>query len=107
MNKEEILSKSRNENKGRDLYEDQVYAHAGAIGSLISLLLATILFIVQSLVGKGFNFALYAIIFSLGATSFTIKAISMKRKRDLIGAIVYITATLFFSCVHIYQLLGY
>lgn len=96
MNKEEILEKSRKENKNQDIYEKEVLKIGGNAGAVTSMILATIFFIVQILVGEGMNYGLYAIVFSVSATSFTVKAIKLKRKHEIAAAIAYITITLFF-----------
>ncbi|WP_425436552.1 DUF6442 family protein [Paenibacillus herberti] len=105
INKDEILSKSRKENKNKDLYDIEVQTSAGNIGSITAILLATIFFVTQSLVGDGLDFGLYAIIFSVSAAGFIFKAIRMKRRRDIVLSILYTLATLTFSVIHIVKLI--
>ncbi|TDQ39803.1 DUF6442 family protein [Aureibacillus halotolerans] len=102
INKEDILSKSRKENKDKDLYEVEVQVHAGSVGSLTGILLATILFVTQILMGDGFDFGLYAVIISISASGFIVKATRMKRKRDIVLATVYSIATLILTGIHVY-----
>ncbi|MFF2890141.1 DUF6442 family protein [Paenibacillus sp. NPDC057967] len=105
INKDEILSKSRKENKNKDLYQIEVQIKAGNIGSLAATILATFLFVTQSVIGDGFDFGLYAIIFSVSAAGFIYKAIRMKRRRDIAFSIIYTLATLILSIVHILKLI--
>jgi hypothetical protein len=42
INKEEILSKSRKENKDKDLFKLEVQIIAGNVGSITAIILATI-----------------------------------------------------------------
>lgn len=105
MNKEEILKKSRLENKNRDLFEKEVFREGGNIGAVVAVALATIFFVIQIVVGEGMNYGLYAVVFSVLAAGFTVKAIRLKRKHELVVAIVYIVATLLFSIAHIHQLI--
>ena len=104
MNKEEILEKSRSENKNKDFYAEELNTIAATISSFCALILATVFFVIQLIVGQGFNFGLYAICFSVGAVQFIIKAIHLKRKRDVFPAIFYSLVTVTLSCIHIYQL---
>lgn len=105
MNKEEILAKSRKENKDQDIYEKEVLKLGGNAGAVTAAILATIFFVVQILVGGGMNYGLYAIVFSVSATGFTVKAIKLKRKHEIVVAIMYIILTLLSSTAHIYNLI--
>ncbi|WP_020618866.1 DUF6442 family protein [Paenibacillus daejeonensis] len=105
INKEEILSRSRLENKNKDLYSEEVKIQAGSFGSLVASLLATVLFVTQVVIGDEFDFGLYAVIFSVSASSFIYRIIRLKRRRDVILAVIYTLATLALSAAHIIQLL--
>lgn len=105
MNKDEILARSRKENKDRDLYEMETQTKAGNIGSLVATALTTVFFVLQSRYGHGFDFGLYAIILSVSAASFTFRAIRMKRGRDVAVAAIFTLATLILSVIHIHQLI--
>jgi hypothetical protein len=105
INKEEILSRSRKENKDQDLYKIEVQVQAGNIGSLTAALLATLFFVTEALIGNGFNFGLYAIIISVSAASFIFKAIRLKHKREIIMATIFTLATLILSVAHIIKLM--
>lgn len=105
INKDEILSKSRKENKDKDLFKIEVQIIAGNVGSITAIILATIFFVTQSLIGDGLDFGLYAIIFSVSAAGFIVKAIRMKRRRDIVLSIIYTLVTLILSVVHIYKLI--
>lgn len=106
MNKDDILEKSRKENNNRDLYTESVYLSASAISSFVALLLTTIFFILNALINHVFNWGLYAIVVSIGAASFTVRATHTKRKRDIIFAIIYSVATLVLTVIYIYQLIA-
>ncbi|WP_430522302.1 DUF6442 family protein [Paenibacillus brevis] len=104
MNREEILSRSRKENKEQDLYKIEVQVQAGNIGSQTATLLATFFFVTEALIGKGFDFGLYAIILSVFAASFIFKAIRLKYRKEIILATVFTLATLILSTAHIITL---
>lgn len=104
MDKDSILAKSRKENKDKGLFEAEINTSAATIGSMTATLLATVLFVVQHLLGGGWNLALYAVIIGIGAATFAAKAILLKRKKDIILAVVFTLATLAFSVIHIYGL---
>jgi hypothetical protein len=105
MNKEEILEKSRQENKNQDVYEKEVLRMGGNAGAVTAIALATIFFAIQVFVGEGMNYGLYAIVFSVLGTGFVVKAIKLKRKHEIAVAIAYILLTLLLSAAHIYNLI--
>lgn len=106
MNKAEILAKSRKENKNQDFYEKEVLKLGGYVGAVAAIILATIFFIVQIVVGEGMHYGLYAIVFSVLGAGFVVKALNLKRRHEIIVAILYIIATLLLSVAHIYNLIN-
>lgn len=105
MNKEEILKRSRTENKNQDVYEKEVTRDAANYGACAAGILATIFFIVQIFVGGGMNYGLYAVVFAIPAAGFIYKAIRLRRRHEILVAIVYTVATLMFSAAHLYNLI--
>jgi len=106
MNKEEILERSRMENKNQDFFEKEVVKEGGNIGAIVAIVFATIFFVIQIVVGEGINYGLFAVIFSISATGYVIKAFRLRRKHEIIIALIYIITVLFFSTAYIYQLIA-
>lgn len=106
MNKEEILKKSRMENKNKDIYEMEVVKAGGTAGAIAAAILATIFFCVQIFVGGGMNYGLYATVFIIPAAAFTVKAVKLKRRHEILVAVFYWIAVAAFSAAHIYQLIS-
>ncbi|MGN1249700.1 MAG: DUF6442 family protein [Candidatus Spyradocola sp.] len=104
MQKEEILEKSRRENKNQDPYEKQVITAGGNAGAIAAAVLATVFFVAQILTGGGINYGLYAVVFVIPATGFTVKAIRLRRRHEIVVAVIYWVAVLLFSAAHLYQL---
>lgn len=106
MKKEEILNKAKEENKSEDLYEKEVLVKAGNYGAIVAVSLATIFFIIQIFAGKGMNYGLYAIVFSITATNFTYKYIKLRQKHELYLSIFYILFVLLLSVVYIINIIN-
>lgn len=83
MNKEEILAKSRKENKNQDVYEKEVSQSGGNSATVVAAILATVFIVIQIFVGGGTNYGLYAVVSSALATGYTTKAMHLKKKRHL------------------------
>lgn len=79
MEKDQILEKSRKENKNRDIYEKEILKEGRNIGAATAGILATVFFVIQILTGGGINYGLYAVVFSIPAAAFTVKAFRMKK----------------------------
>lgn len=79
MEKDQILEKSRKENKNQDIYEKEILKEGRNIGAATAGILATVFFVIQILTGGGINYGLYAVVFSIPAAAFTVKAFRMKK----------------------------
>lgn len=100
-NKDEILAKSRNENKGKDLFEKEVEVKAGIWGACTAAIVVATFITVQIIVGNGMNYGLLAVAFSINAGRSVFKAIHMKQRNDIVFSVIHTIATLSFSIAHI------
>lgn len=105
MTREEILEKSRAENRDQDIYEKEVLKVAGNAGAMAAVILATVFFVLQIFTGGGINCALYAIVFIIWAMTFTVKAIRLRRRHEIMIAILHWCFAIALSTAHIYQLI--
>ena len=105
MNKEEVLAKSRAENKNKDFYEQEVLKQASTTAVKVMATLATIFFVAQISVGGGTNLSIWALVFSADMTTFWVKYIKLRRKHEFVMAIVYTILVSAFSGCHIYNLI--
>ena len=105
MHKEEVLAKSRAENKNKDIYEQEVLKQAGTCAVIVTALLAAIFFAVQIFVGGGTNWGLWALVFSASMTTFWVKFIKLRRIHELLLAIAYTVLVAAASGFHIYNLI--
>lgn len=106
MNREEILEKSRAENKNRDIYEQEVLKQANAIAVVVMMILATVFFAAQIFVGGGTNWGIWALVFSANMTTFWVKYTKLRRRHELVMAIVSTAIVAIFSAEHIYHLIA-
>ena len=105
MNKEEILEKSRTENKNKDIYEQEILKQANTSAVIVMMVLATIFFAAQIFVGGGINWGIWALVFSANMTTFWVKYIKFGRKHEFLLAIAYTVLVAAFSGFHIYNLI--
>ena len=104
MNKDEILAKSRTENKSKDVYEQEVLKQASKSAVVVQMALATLFFVTQILIGGGINWGLWAIVFSASMTINWVKYIKLHRKYELVTAMTYTLLVSVMSGYYIYNL---
>lgn len=106
MNREEILERSRAENKNRDIYEQEVLKLANAAAVVVMMILATVFFAVQIFVGGGTNWGIWAVVFSANMTTFWIKYWKLRRRHELMVAILGTVLVAVMSGFHIHSLIA-
>jgi phosphatidylserine synthase len=103
MNKDEILEKSRQENKSQDLYEKEVAKHAGKGGTIAAAFACFILIIVDLFFGQNVQ-GLMAIMMATLAGEFFAKGIKFKRRGDIAVGVFCGLVAIFSLVVHIFLL---
>lgn len=105
MNKEEILEKSRKENRNKDIYEEELIKQGSAIVNIVMVILATVFFVIQVFTGGGINYGLYAIVFCHSMVLSWIKWRKLRQRQQFLLSLLYTVSVLLFSIVHIYTLI--
>ncbi len=104
MNREEILQKSREENKGMDVAEMEASRHDTAWAAVIAIVVATALYMVELIVRDNTNPALYVVILGIGATMVTRKALRKKDRTTIICAVLTAVSLVMFLAAFIIKL---
>lgn len=105
MNKDDILAKSRAENSGNDEYERQVLEKAGKLAAQAGMLACCIIAMTSVWVTERVNSACWIIYFSIYATLFWAKYRHLKRRHELMLAIVSTAAGLLFAGLFIREMI--
>lgn len=105
MNKDEILEKSRRENKKQDEFDKQVLLEGSRAGIVVAAILATIFMLVQILMDGGINYGMYGMLFAMLASMSVVKAVRMKRKHEIALAVFHTGFALLLCLAHLYHLL--
>ena len=88
MDKNDVLARSRAENKGNDEYEKQVLEKAGKLAAQVGLLVCCLVAAVSVAVTDRVNNACWVIYFSIYATLFWTKYRHLKNRHELMLAAV-------------------
>lgn len=89
MTKEEILEKSRNENKNQDIYDLEIQNKAARYSIYAASILCCLLIILQGIVKKVIPFELLMVLSGMESVLFIVKYVKMHKKHELLVAILY------------------
>ena len=106
MNREEILEKSRKENRNQDVYEKEVIIQGNRYACIAAAVLATVFFVIQIFTGGGMDYGIYAVLFAMPMAGFWLKYIKLRKKHELLVAICYTVGVVLFSAAHSYELIS-
>ncbi|MDE6746242.1 MAG: hypothetical protein K2J72_06340 [Oscillospiraceae bacterium] len=104
MDKNEILEKSRNENKNADPYEMEINAKAHSYGLWSTLLLCVILAFIKFIKEQRFDFSLVAMMWVLNAVTSTYRAVKLKEQMLVVQAVLSCAAAVIFLAVAFLQI---
>lgn len=105
MDREEVLAKSRAENRNKDVCVLAVERQAGALAVAVQSALAAVFFLAQICAGGGVNWGLWALVLSAGMTVNWAKYRTFRRARELAIAVAYTVLVAVMSACHVCGLL--
>jgi len=106
MNKDDILARSRAENKGNDEYEKQVLEKAGRVSGQAGLLMCCIIAIASTMVTGRVNYGYWAIYFAIPSSLLWVKYRYLKKRRELWLAVASTAVGLLCTVLCILDLAG-
>lgn len=106
MDKDEILKKSREENKDRDFVEEAVLAKANSIALCVGIMMCGIISLLKGiLTEKGTEPAVWTVYFSVLATTMLVKFAKMRRRHELLLGLLYLAFCVTFFVFYLHDLL--
>lgn len=106
MNKEEILEKSKEENKNRDPYEMEVSNNGFSLGFVAAMIIGIILWAVELIATGINNFRIYCLAVAVISVSSLYRGVKLKNKRLTCIGVLTLLLTLFFAYAALMQALG-
>lgn len=104
MNREEVLSKSRIENKHQDEMMVDTLKKAGKTSSEVALIITAIIFAIEAFMFNSYNFALLGVYFSLEASKDFVKYRTLKDKRNLVKSLLLGLLSILLLLAHLFRL---
>ena len=106
MNREEILEKSRQENKGTDEMELIILNSAGKPAAQTGMLVCCAVAVLQVAFTDSMSYESWMIYFSILGTLFTVKFIKLHKKHELLLAVLFSASFVFFTVLFVHRLVG-
>ncbi len=94
MNKDDILSASRRENKNRDLAELDASARAGNLAGRVGALVCCLVSFLASAVADILLYSPWIIYFSIMGTHWLVRFVRLKKKSELVLAVMFLILAL-------------
>ena len=104
MNKDDILAMSRAENHGTDEYERHVLEKAGKLAAQAGLMVCCMIAVVSVIVTEHPNNACWVIYFSIHATLFWTKYHCLRKRHELVMAVISTLAVLMFLVLFVLEM---
>ena len=106
MTKEEILAKSRNENKGADFVEREVLRKANQIALGAMMIASGIMSILTSIFTEKVCVEVWVVVMATHGTTFMVKYVAMKKRHELALSIFYFVLCVFFLVCFFVKVVG-
>ncbi len=100
MDKDEILKRSRNENRGQDEMEREVDAKAGRQAAAVGLLVCGFLFLTEQLIEGQTNYSAWIIYCVIMCTMELSRFFNLRKKRDLINGTIMLVCSVIFLVLY-------
>lgn len=89
MDKNEILAKSREENKDRDLVELEVLHKANNIALSVSILICALISVLHAIFRDSADYAVWTMQFGMLSTIMLVKFFKLHRRHELLLGLLY------------------
>ncbi len=107
MNKEEILAKSRKENKNQDEYEKYVLSRAGHIAMAVGGVLCMLIILFEAIFTDSPALTPWAIYLTMTGTTLLIKYHYLRKKHDLVFGLLQLAFATAMLILHIIKIMGW
>lgn len=106
MDKDEILKKSREENRDRDFVEEAVLARANALSLGVGMIVCGLLSVLSAVFQDGPAYSVWTVMWSIQAAIFLFKYCKLRRRHELALGLFYGALAVFFFVCYLHLELG-
>ena len=106
MDKDEILAKSRKENKDMDLVEAAVLSKANGIALSVGLMVCGLLSILHIIFLEDMDYSVWVVYFSALTTTMIFKYVKLRKRHELVIGLFYAACFVMFFVLYLRRVLG-
>lgn len=106
MDKDEILARSRKENKGGDFVEAEVLARANSIALGVGIIASGLLSVLHAIFLDKPDYSVWIVMWAALSSVFFFKYHRLRKRHELLLGLVYLGFCIFFFVLYLRQLLG-
>ena len=106
MDKDEILARSRKENKGGDFVEGEVLGFAYRIAVGVGMMVCGVLAVLHVIFRETVDYGIWTVYFSVLATTMIVKFVKLRRRHELVIGLLYAAFCVMFFVFYLQNTLG-
>lgn len=106
MDKEEILERSRRENRDRDFVEEEAVNKANAIAFSVGMMVCGLLSVLHAIFRDSMEYSVWVVMWAISASVFLVKYHRLRKRHELVLGIFYGALSVFFFICYLRRTLG-
>ena len=106
MDKDEILERSRKENRNKDFVEGEALSKANGVALTVGLILCALLSVLHSIFKDSVDYSVWTVMFGIMSTVMLVKFAKLRRRHELIVGLGYLALAIFFFAFYLRDVLG-
>ena len=105
MDKDEILARSREENKNRDFVEMEAEHKGNAVAFTTGILLCSLVSVLHAIFRDSVEYGVWTVMFGMMATIMLTKFVKLKKRHELALGLFYGALSVFFFLLYLRRVL--
>lgn len=106
MDKEEILAKSRKENRDRDFVEEEAVHKAYSFAFSVGMLVCGLISVLNAIFRDSVAFSVWIIMWAMWSCMFLVKYQRLHKRHELLFGLLYAGLSVFFFVLYLHRELG-
>jgi len=106
MDKDEILARSREENRDRDFVEAEALNKANAVALSVGIIMCGLLSVLRVIFSDALDYGIWTVYFSVLTTTMIVKYVKLRRRHELMLGLSYAACCVMFFIFYLRDLLG-
>lgn len=106
MDRDEILERSRKENRDRDFVEEEVANHALGIAFSAGMVVCGLLSVLHAIFLESVAYSVWVVMWTMSACVMLVKYHRLRKRHELLLGLFYAALTLFFFVLYLRRELG-